>query len=294
MTVLDACGKSGIIERLCREDRGGMSMRTQGRIAMSVSEIRKTMEGRKTLKRIPAVQAYGVVEIEHEGDKFYGWFRDGKKSEWREIVPPYRVGSVLSVGDASLAEGIIVPGLYVRLTGIDLTRLQNLTYDDIFREGDEEHYISAWDEMYGYDGEYAWSDDPWVWNISFELINEQDKKEDGKMINIMTDEMLGKMRAACFVAGEPLMDGIKNVEVLTSESVRLKKKGEPYETKVTVVTFKDGTKEKAVCDRRDKFNLETGITICLAKHMAGGQRNLYDAVRRGEAIYQKRQKKEVG
>lgn len=37
--------------------------------------------------------------------------------------------------------------------------------------------------------------------------------------------------------------------------------------KVTIVSFADGTQEKAVCAEGDTFSLENGITICLMKKM---------------------------
>lgn len=39
---------------------------------------------------------------------------------------------------------------------------------------------------------------------------------------------------------------------------------------VVIVTFADGTKEKAVCSPNDEFNLERGIEICVLKKMLGG------------------------
>ena len=36
---------------------------------------------------------------------------------------------------------------------------------------------------------------------------------------------------------------------------------------VTIVTFSDGTKEKAVLDKADTFNLEQGISICITKKL---------------------------
>jgi len=36
---------------------------------------------------------------------------------------------------------------------------------------------------------------------------------------------------------------------------------------VTIVTFSDGTKEKAVLDKADIFNLEQGISICITKKL---------------------------
>ena len=37
--------------------------------------------------------------------------------------------------------------------------------------------------------------------------------------------------------------------------------------RVTIVTFADGTQEKAVCAEGDTFSIENGITICLMKKM---------------------------
>lgn len=37
--------------------------------------------------------------------------------------------------------------------------------------------------------------------------------------------------------------------------------------KVVIVTFVDGTKTKAVCDKDDTFNLEVGIGICITKRL---------------------------
>ena len=39
---------------------------------------------------------------------------------------------------------------------------------------------------------------------------------------------------------------------------------------VVIVTFADGTKEKAVCSLNDEFNLERGIEICVLKKLCGG------------------------
>lgn len=37
--------------------------------------------------------------------------------------------------------------------------------------------------------------------------------------------------------------------------------------KVTIVTFTDGTQEKAICREGDTFSIETGVTICLMKRI---------------------------
>lgn len=37
--------------------------------------------------------------------------------------------------------------------------------------------------------------------------------------------------------------------------------------KVTIVTFADGTQEKAICREGDTFSIETGVTICIMKRI---------------------------
>ena len=49
--------------------------------------------------------------------------------------------------------------------------------------------------------------------------------------------------------------------------------------KVVQVIFEDGTSEKAVCDKEDTFNLETGITVCIAKKLLGGTKKYNKTIR---------------
>ena len=42
-----------------------------------------------------------------------------------------------------------------------------------------------------------------------------------------------------------------------------------YEDRAVIVEFEDGSKEKAVCNEDDKFDLERGISICVMKHIFG-------------------------
>lgn len=46
-----------------------------------------------------------------------------------------------------------------------------------------------------------------------------------------------------------------------------------FDDKTTVVFFKDGTKEVAVCTEDDTYSLEQGISVCLAKKLVGGKKN---------------------
>lgn len=61
--------------------------------------------------------------------------------------------------------------------------------------------------------------------------------------------------------------------------------------KVVEVTFADGTKQKAVCDEHDKFDLETAISICISKKLFGGSGNYNKAVKAGMKIYNDKLKK---
>jgi len=51
------------------------------------------------------------------------------------------------------------------------------------------------------------------------------------------------------------------------------------EDKVVIVTFVDGTTEKAVCDAEDTFNLERAIEICVCKKIFGGTKAYNNAIK---------------
>ena len=74
---------------------------------------------------------------------------------------------------------------------------------------------------------------------------------------------------------------IKNVEIL----------GELEN--VVQVTFEDGTKEKAICDPDDTFNLEIGISICIAKYLIGGSGEYHKAIRQGIKLYKQKEEKRI-
>lgn len=59
-------------------------------------------------------------------------------------------------------------------------------------------------------------------------------------------------------------------------------KVECYNDRVVKVTFSDGTFTKSVCSENDRFDLDTGITICLMKRMLGkdGNKMYNNAIRR--------------
>lgn len=63
---------------------------------------------------------------------------------------------------------------------------------------------------------------------------------------------------------------------------------------VVIVTFADGTKEKAVCSPNDEFNLERGIEICVLKKIFGGTKQynslIKSALKKVSEIDAKKQK----
>ena len=48
--------------------------------------------------------------------------------------------------------------------------------------------------------------------------------------------------------------------------------------RVVIVTFEDGTTEKAVCSTLDNFDLERAIEVCVCKKMFGGTKHYNDAI----------------
>lgn len=69
--------------------------------------------------------------------------------------------------------------------------------------------------------------------------------------------------------------------------------------KVVVVSFFDGTQERAVCDEQDTFSLEQGITICLMKYIlsditgGNGTREYGKAIRSAIKLYHNNRKAEA-
>ena len=88
--------------------------------------------------------------------------------------------------------------------------------------------------------------------------------------------------------GKLFMDGccigtISSVGTLTATStyyspIHIKDVNILAKNKVVEVTFYGGDKQKAVCDEKDTFDLETAISICITKHLLGGTKAYNDAV----------------
>lgn len=62
--------------------------------------------------------------------------------------------------------------------------------------------------------------------------------------------------------------------------------------KVVKVMFDDNTFEKAVCHEDDEFNLETAITVCIAKHLLGGSAKFNNLVSKVLKLYDNKIKTE--
>jgi hypothetical protein len=106
------------------------------------------------------------------------------------------------------------------------------------------------------------------------------------MVEKMEQEIDGKMKAKKPKSGIPykILPEITDVQIINN--------------KVVILTFADGTTEKAVTDEADEFVFETGISICLMKkilsYFNGGRgtaayNNLIEAV---EKVYIKKQEAE--
>lgn len=74
----------------------------------------------------------------------------------------------------------------------------------------------------------------------------------------------GVISAGFFAGGSPIGGGTLISDVV--DVCIIDKDGSP---KVVVVSFADGTKEKAVLDASDTYSLEQGISICITKKLLG-------------------------
>ena len=54
--------------------------------------------------------------------------------------------------------------------------------------------------------------------------------------------------------------------------------------KVVEVTFRDGTKEKAVCAEEDTYSFDTAIAICIAKYFLGGTKDYCAVIKNANKI----------
>lgn len=122
-----------------------------------------------------------------------------------------------------------------------------------------------------------------MWNIS----NKSDLFKDYRSLNDKIDD---DYTITAETATNIINEVISNVRAIN-------KKGDTYNMKtiknipckivdykvinetVVIVTFADGTTEKAVCNKNDKFDFDRAIEICVCKKMFGGTKAYNDAVK---------------
>lgn len=92
-------------------------------------------------------------------------------------------------------------------------------------------------------------------------------------IHVMSDGRIYTVNRDCYVEliqttnNEKAKDEVKEKENIMKD-FRIKDY-KVYENKTVILEFKDGTKEKAVCNEGDSFDLERGVELCVLKHLLG-------------------------
>ena len=99
-----------------------------------------------------------------------------------------------------------------------------------------------------------------------------------KIINCSPQYLTVEMKKETVTAMNAMMK-IKDVEIIIPN-------------KVVKVTFNDNTFEKAICHKDDEFNLETAITVCIAKHLLGGSAKFNNIVSKALKLYNNKIKAE--
>lgn len=99
---------------------------------------------------------------------------------------------------------------------------------------------------------------------------------------------------------ERALAGVSPVEYMFPiRDIKVYPDGKTGKDKVVVVSFFDGTQEKAICDEQDTFSLEQGITICLMKYILSaltsgdGTKEYNKAIRSAVKLYNKNRKAEA-
>ncbi len=68
---------------------------------------------------------------------------------------------------------------------------------------------------------------------------------------------------------------------------------ETFNNKVTQVTFDDNSKVRAVCGNNDVFNLEQGISICIAKKLLGGTKEYNNLINKAIKLYETKEREKI-
>ena len=95
----------------------------------------------------------------------------------------------------------------------------------------------------------------------------------------------GRIPASVFQAFSPNYDAVMPITNAKISDVKILSPD-----KVVQVIFADGTSEKAICDKSDKFSLETGITVCIAKKLLGGTKEYNKTVRNALKAMERKEK----
>lgn len=117
------------------------------------------------------------------------------------------------------------------------------------------------------------------WGYTREQVEQARKEMSERMINYACDYV--KLLEICnvsplvFASSQNYREKITDVNIIVPD-------------KVVEVTFRDGLKEKAVCQDGDVFSLEQAITICLAKHLIGGSSKYNNTISKAVKDYEKK------
>jgi len=107
-------------------------------------------------------------------DEMVAAILDGRKTQTRRPVKPQPVGSACRWG----APGNVLaienrPGVSIRLIDVTIEQLQDISDRNLRAEGvaDWTAFVRLWDNIYG-DTNYCWDENPWVWVLTFERVEE--------------------------------------------------------------------------------------------------------------------------
>jgi len=119
------------------------------------------------------------------------------------------------------------------------------------------------------------------WDCIREQVEQARKEMSERMMNDVYDAytaLSSNVSPLVFASSQNYREKITDVNIIVPD-------------KVVEVTFRDGLKEKAVCQDGDVFSLEQAITICLAKHLIGGSSKYNNTIRRAIKDYENKLKR---
>jgi hypothetical protein len=133
-------------------------------IFKQIAEIldRKKTQTRRVRKSIEVRDHEWHLPISTVGTEFM-------KADGCHVRTKWRVGNTYAIVPKRGAAGI---GRYIRVTGIRVQNLHNITEADAKAEGvnSVEEYRALWDSINGKYKGCRWDDNPQVWVLEFELV----------------------------------------------------------------------------------------------------------------------------